>query len=240
MNRVAQKGLVTAMVAGGLLAAGAGYARADSAARGDAAGSPGVLSGNSVEVPVHVPVNVCGNTVNVIGLLNPAMGNACANKAAPARPCPHARPGRHAGPPADEHTGSAPGRSRPASGTHAAGGTRGSAGALSGNSVRVPVHLPVDITGNSVNVAGIGNAVFGNTAANGGSAPARGTHPAPTPAPPAPPAHDPVPAPPNVSDAAAPALAHTGTDGLPYTAGGGAALLLGGAVLYRRFRPGRA
>lgn len=37
--------------------------------------SPGVLSGNVVQVPVHVPVNVVGNTVNVIGALNPAFGN---------------------------------------------------------------------------------------------------------------------------------------------------------------------
>ena len=36
-------------------------------------------SGNLVQVPVHVPVNVCGDSVNVIGLLNPAFGNECAN-----------------------------------------------------------------------------------------------------------------------------------------------------------------
>lgn len=29
---------------------------------------------------MHVPVNVCGNTVSVIGLLNPAFGNTCINK----------------------------------------------------------------------------------------------------------------------------------------------------------------
>lgn len=34
-----------------------------------------MASGNLVQVPVHVPVNVVGNTVNVIGLLNPAFGN---------------------------------------------------------------------------------------------------------------------------------------------------------------------
>ncbi|MFD0065100.1 chaplin [Streptomyces sp. NPDC056690] len=28
---------------------------------------------------MHVPVNACGNTVNVIGLLNPAFGNSCSN-----------------------------------------------------------------------------------------------------------------------------------------------------------------
>lgn len=30
-----------------------------------------------VQVPVHVPTNTCGNTANVIGLLNPAFGNHC-------------------------------------------------------------------------------------------------------------------------------------------------------------------
>ncbi|UUU37211.1 chaplin [Streptomyces sp. CA-210063] len=53
---------------------------ADADAKGFAAGSPGVLSGNVVQVPVHVPINVCGNTVNIVGLLNPAAGNVCINK----------------------------------------------------------------------------------------------------------------------------------------------------------------
>ncbi|WSD73501.1 chaplin [Streptomyces sp. NBC_01591] len=52
---------------------------ADSGAEGGAAYSPGVLSGNNVQVPVHVPLNLCGNSVNVIGLLNPAFGNTCSN-----------------------------------------------------------------------------------------------------------------------------------------------------------------
>jgi len=69
-----------AAVAGVVLAlAGAAPAMADSGAEGVAAHSPGVLSGNLVQVPVHVPVNVCGNTVNVIALLNPALGNTCIN-----------------------------------------------------------------------------------------------------------------------------------------------------------------
>ncbi len=42
-------------------------------------GSPGVLSGNLAQVPVHVPINVCGNTVNVIAALNPTFGNVCVN-----------------------------------------------------------------------------------------------------------------------------------------------------------------
>jgi hypothetical protein len=36
-----------------------------------------VGSGNHVEVPVDAPVNVCGNSVDVIGIGNPAMGNDC-------------------------------------------------------------------------------------------------------------------------------------------------------------------
>ncbi|MEV8031885.1 chaplin [Streptomyces sp. NPDC086182] len=59
--------------------AAAGGAAADSGVEGAAVNSPGVLSGNVVQVPVHIPVNVCGNTVDVVGLLNPAFGNACVN-----------------------------------------------------------------------------------------------------------------------------------------------------------------
>ncbi|MFJ8017651.1 chaplin [Streptomyces sp. NPDC096339] len=68
------------LAAGVLMAAGAASpAMADSEAAGVAKESPGVLSGNLLQVPVHVPVNVCGNTVNVIALLNPAFGNTCVN-----------------------------------------------------------------------------------------------------------------------------------------------------------------
>jgi hypothetical protein len=44
-----------------------------------AAGSPGVVSGNVIQVPLDIPVNVCGNSVNIIALLNPAIGNTCVN-----------------------------------------------------------------------------------------------------------------------------------------------------------------
>ncbi|MGW7142529.1 chaplin [Streptomyces xanthophaeus] len=78
MSRIAKAFAITA-VAGSAVAAGAGLAVADAGAQGAAVGSPGVLSGNLLQVPVQVPVNVCGNTVNVIGLLNPAFGNTCIN-----------------------------------------------------------------------------------------------------------------------------------------------------------------
>ncbi|MEU2156917.1 chaplin [Streptomyces sp. NPDC019396] len=78
MSRTA-KALVLSTVAAAAVAGSAGIATADSGAQGAAAGSPGVLSGNVAQVPVHVPVGVCGNTVSVVGLLNPAMGSACVN-----------------------------------------------------------------------------------------------------------------------------------------------------------------
>ncbi|MFJ9039975.1 chaplin [Streptomyces sp. NPDC102406] len=78
MSRTA-KAVVFSAVAAAAMAGSAGIAAADSGAQGAATGSPGVISGNAVQVPVHVPVNVCGNTVDVIGLLNPAFGNTCAN-----------------------------------------------------------------------------------------------------------------------------------------------------------------
>ena len=74
-----QRSTFVAAAALGLLAAGAGVASASSTAAGAAVGSPGVGSGNLIQVPVHVPVNVCGDSVNVIGILNPAFGNECAN-----------------------------------------------------------------------------------------------------------------------------------------------------------------
>ncbi len=74
-----KKVVAAAAATGGLVLAGAGVAAADAGAQGAAVHSPGVLSGNVIQAPVHVPVNVCGNTVSVIGLMNPAMGNTCVN-----------------------------------------------------------------------------------------------------------------------------------------------------------------
>lgn len=72
-----KKATAVAMVAGGLVAAGAGMASATegSWAGGNAQGSPGVVSGNVIQAPIHIPVNAVGNSVNVIGVLNPAFGN---------------------------------------------------------------------------------------------------------------------------------------------------------------------
>ncbi|MEU7435014.1 chaplin [Streptomyces sp. ISID311] len=75
-----KKVAAAAALAGGVVLAGAGLAVADSGAQGAAVNSPGVVSGNTVQVPVHVPVNACGNTVSVVGLLNPSFGENCVNK----------------------------------------------------------------------------------------------------------------------------------------------------------------
>ncbi|HEY5835532.1 chaplin [Streptomyces sp.] len=69
---------VAAVAAGTVLAMGAAApAFADSSARGAAVHSPGVVSGNVVEVPVDVPINLCNNTIDLVGLLNPAFGGTC-------------------------------------------------------------------------------------------------------------------------------------------------------------------
>ncbi|MGW7420490.1 chaplin [Streptomyces sp. NPDC054813] len=79
MSRIA-KAAAVALGTGAVVIGGAGLALADAGANGEAVASPGVLSGNAIEVPVNIPVNVCGDTVDVIGLLNPAFGSACASE----------------------------------------------------------------------------------------------------------------------------------------------------------------
>ncbi|MFM9700647.1 chaplin, partial [Streptomyces europaeiscabiei] len=120
-----------------------GGSRAD----GHTSGSPGVASGNHVQVPVHVPVNVCGNSVNVIGIGNPAADNDCYNGG-----------GGHG----DGGHGSSHGGSR------ADGHTSGSPGVASGNHVQVPVDVPVNLCGNNISVIGIGNGATGNDCGNSG------------------------------------------------------------------------
>ncbi|WP_443058621.1 chaplin [Streptomyces sp. NBC_00442] len=46
---------------------------------GTAENSPGVLSGDVIQVPIGVQLPVCGNTIDLIGLLNPSAGNTCKN-----------------------------------------------------------------------------------------------------------------------------------------------------------------
>ncbi|MFD1663587.1 chaplin [Streptomyces caeni] len=79
MRQTLSRGMVAAAAATGILSLCGNPVHADSGAAGTASGSPGVASGNTVQVPVDTPVNLCGNTVDVVAALNPAFGNACAN-----------------------------------------------------------------------------------------------------------------------------------------------------------------
>ncbi len=142
MRQVAKKGLITAVATGGVLAVTGGYAYADAGAAGTAAGSPGVLSGNTVQVPVHIPINLCGNTIDAVGLLNPSFGNHCGNES---------QGGTGA-------TGTG--------GAAAHGASSHSGGVLAGNTAQVPVHVPVNLCGNSVDVIGAVNPAFDNHCAN--------------------------------------------------------------------------
>ncbi|WP_405559527.1 chaplin [Streptomyces canus] len=162
MRQVTRKGLMTVAAATGVIAAAGGAAHADSGASGSSANSPGVLSGNTVSVPVHVPVNACGNTVDVVGLLNPAMGNSCGNKGGSG-----AHGGGHRGHGHGGHGGHGGSGSGGSGGSHAGGHTGGSPGVGSGNHVEAPIDVPVNVCGNSVDLIGIGNPAMDNDCENG-------------------------------------------------------------------------
>ncbi|MBK5995512.1 chaplin, partial [Streptomyces sp. MBT58] len=182
MRQVTRKGLITMAAAGGVLALSGGYAHADAGAASAATGSPGVLSGNSVSVPIDIPVNVCGNSVTVGGLINPTFGNDCENGSAGSSQDagPQNRIGGGSGDGAQAGNGARAGSTtasdrhgeQPGTGRHRAGGAgaegvaQGSPGILSGNAVQAPIDIPVNVCGNSVSVIGLLNPTFGNSCSN--------------------------------------------------------------------------
>src|SRR3954454_6732427 len=132
MKRVTRNGVIAVAAVSGAMAVTmpvcAAFAADGASANGTAVGSPGLISGNTVQLPVHVPVNVCGNTVNVVGLLNPAAGNTCANESGAGG------------------SGSAASGAGTSSGASARGDEQSSRGVVSGNGVELPVHLPVNVS----------------------------------------------------------------------------------------------
>ncbi|MEU6402259.1 chaplin [Streptomyces sp. NPDC046985] len=92
MRQTFSRGVFAAFAATSVLSLYGSAAFADSQADGVSSGSPGVLSGNVVQVPLDVPVNACGNTVNVVAVLNPAFGNTCVNGSGAATPAPPVTP----------------------------------------------------------------------------------------------------------------------------------------------------
>ncbi|MGJ3559134.1 chaplin [Streptomyces sp. INA 01156] len=237
MRQVTRKGLMTVAAATGVIAAAGGVAHADSGAQGAAAGSPGVLSGNTVQAPVHVPVNVCGNTVDVVGVLNPSVGNSCANQGGPTS-AGHGESGQHRDSGGHRSHGGH-------GGAHADGHTAGSPGVLSGNQIQVPVHIPVNVCGNTVDVIGAGNAARATTAPTAPGRPAEPQEPGDEPSTPSAPREETRPAPRRATSRVlgpSPrpgrgAARRTGSElpmGLALPVGAGA--LLAGAVLYRKAR----
>lgn len=79
VRQTLSRGVFAAAAATSVLSLYGSPAFADSQADGTAQNSAGVLSGNTIQAPVEVPVNVCGNTVDGAAALNPAFGNKCAN-----------------------------------------------------------------------------------------------------------------------------------------------------------------
>ncbi|WP_275898150.1 LAXTG-anchored chaplin ChpA [Streptomyces sp. CB09001] len=250
MRQTLSRGMVAAAAATGILSLCGSPALADSHADGAATNSPGAVSGNALQVPVDVPVNACGNTVDVIAALNPAFGNECENTS-------------------DEQTDGNGGgygedasdASSSSSGSHADGATVGSPGVGSGNNAQVPVDVPVNLCGNTVDVIAALNPVFGNKCENEAEEPpgyGEEEPPPPTTPPgygeeePPPPTHEEPPppygeeeppppseeehTPPAPPKEQPPALAETGSEGTLGAAAAGAVLIAGGAILYRRGR----
>ncbi|MFE2532472.1 chaplin [Streptomyces sp. NPDC059371] len=348
MRQNLSRGVVLAAAATGIMSLYASPAFADSSTTATASDSPGVASGNNVQVPVNVPLNICGNTVDAVAALNPAFGNSCANgpvaqgrHAAPHHPVQHDagsahRLGRgtvhggtdhargHGGHPAGhgaEHNGGhagqpaglggerggqsglgselgglgdlggyvgelggygdsgygdvrqghsgygdsgygdvrqvhsdhmSPGHRDSAahhggwSGASSYGSTHGSPGVLSGDQAALPVDIPLELCGNTLDVIGLLNPVLGNTCAHHDaphSHPATPHHCPPTPprTVPQPPKHHTPPVkvheqPPVPRQYTPPTLAETGSEGMLANGAISAALLVGGALLYRRSR----
>ncbi len=230
MRQVTRKGLITIAAAGGVLALGGGYAHADAGANGGASNSPGVASGNAVQVPVDVPVNACGNSVNAVGLLNPTFGNECANKSGHGKAKGHGSTRGH--------------------GAYAGGGTANSPGVASGNHVSAPISAPVNACGNAVTIGGLLNPVFGNDCGNDTGVDIPDTPDTPeVPGRPGQPRHVPPGAEtPVTHEANGPAaqatvdeaaLAETGGGATGLLIPAGAGMLLAGTLLYRRARTSR-
>jgi hypothetical protein len=233
LRQTLSKGAFAAAAATGILSLYGSPALADADASGVAKDSPGVLSGNSVQAPIDVPVNVCGNTVNVLAALNKAFGNSCSNTS---------HKSKHSD-----------------GGADASAVVKGSPGVLSGNNVQLPIDAPVNACGNNVDGGAALNKAYGNDCENGsygGHGGGYGTdddtpstdeeRTPPVKERPAP--HDETPrsTPPGSEDSSIteeveeggtlPQLAETGSEALVAASAASAALIAGGVLMYRRGR----
>ncbi|WP_052866054.1 chaplin [Streptomyces niger] len=263
MRQVLAKGLLAAAATTGVLGVTGGIAFADAGASSGSGNSPGVLSGNTVQAPVELPANVCGNSVDAVGALNPSFGNGCAGDGG-------GDDGQAHGAHREQH---AEGGKDSGGGASATGSTQNSPGAGSGNNAQAPVDVPVNACGNSVDVVGLLNPAFGNRCVSSSSeqeyadeqehaddsVPQHVTSESPRPGGPkesrpagqekpradegkdARPAHQEADAAPRATEpeSVGTQLARTGTQWIGVAAGTGATLVVGGAILYRRARTAR-
>jgi hypothetical protein len=258
---------VLGMTTGGLLVGGLGMgiAQADTAANGATAHSPGLLSGNLIQIPVNAPVNVCGNSISVVGILDSATGNSCADKDsngaaadggatnspgvgsgnliqvpvdAPINLCGDSVNGVGVGDTArDDSCSNGSHRGSGSAGSSANGGSGNSPGIGSGNTIQLPVTAPVNVCGDSVSVIGIGDTAAGNSCSNGPATPTpcdcQPTRPV---TPPATPSAPRPPAPPHHVTGSG-RLAETGSGAAGLATPLGAGVLGGGGLLLRRRMP---
>lgn len=210
MHYSTKRRVVLGMTTGGLLMTGLGMsnAHADTTATGNTAHSPGVGSGNLIQLPINAPINVCGNQLDVIGILDSVTGNFCENHGSDAT----AASGKSAGSPGvgsgnliqvpinapinicgnqldvigignTDHGNSC--ENHGGGSTSAAGGSNGSPGIGAGNVIQVPINAPINACGNQVDVIGILDSVTGNSCENGNHD--HGKPPVPSPPPSIPP-----------------------------------------------------
>jgi hypothetical protein len=128
----------------------AGASAAGASADGTVSGSPGILSGNTVQIPIDLGLNLCGDQVDSVAVRDTVSGSTCGG-------------------------GSAAGG--PDSGASASSATTYSGGILSGNTVQAPVDIPLNVCGDQVVADGAGNSDERGAcggAGSGGSAGVRG------------------------------------------------------------------
>jgi hypothetical protein len=113
---------------------------AGAAASSTVKNSAGILSGNTIQIPIDLGLNLCGNQVNGVAASNTVAGSACGGS-------------------------SAPGGSN--SGSSATSATSHSGGILSGNTVQAPVNIPLNVCGNQAIAGGLKNSVGGGTCGGG-------------------------------------------------------------------------
>ncbi|WP_409472021.1 chaplin [Streptomyces sp. HC307] len=240
MRQTLSRGVFAAAAATGILSLYGSSALAGTNAAGAAEEASGVLTGNSLKVPVKVPLDLCGKTVDAVAALNDAFGNVCGNtsdkKAVKKKATMSSESAYDAS--GDDSTD-----------VYATQVAKDASGVLTGNDLEVPVEVPVKACGISGDVLAALDQVAGNPCSygDGGYDTDEVTTPKPsepptlsTPTPRAPRAEETPRArqmpPAEVELGESGQLAETGGGALMAASAASAALLAGGVLVYRRAR----